>query len=154
MQQPLCSLIDAAAMVNIDGQNDQACVLKVTDKSIITDAISPEARQASGEGFAPVPGAIEGRDRSKCATDTSGGLGISFLKPLHRVGRKIDFPIHSISFKMLASTEASLSPSSCSTTASGMACTRPERRSAARAMMRCSHSSSDRSRSKMTLRRR
>jgi len=43
MQETLRSFIDAAAMINIDHQNDQACVLKITDNSIITDAIPPQA---------------------------------------------------------------------------------------------------------------
>lgn len=87
MQQTIPSLIDAAAMVNIDHQNDQACVVEIADNAIITDTVSPQARQASGEGFAPVPGIVEGRYRSKGGTDASGDLGISVPKPLRRVGR-------------------------------------------------------------------
>ena len=43
MQQIHRLFKDAAAMVNIDHQNYQACVLKITDHSIVTDAISPQA---------------------------------------------------------------------------------------------------------------
>ena len=73
-------------MININHQNDQACVLKIAGNAMITDTVPPQARQAPGEGFAPTPGAIEGRDCSKRGTDTSGGLGIRFPKPLRRVG--------------------------------------------------------------------
>ena len=44
MQQTLHSLIDAAAVIDIDHQNDQQCVSKVADNTIITDAIPPQAR--------------------------------------------------------------------------------------------------------------
>jgi len=85
MQQTLHSLIDAAAEIDIDHQNDQQCVSKVADNTIITDAVPPQARQASGEGLAPTPGAVEGRDCSKRGAYASGGVGVSFPKPLRRV---------------------------------------------------------------------
>lgn len=43
MRQTLQSFIDAAAMVDIDHQYDQARILKVADNAIITDAIPPQA---------------------------------------------------------------------------------------------------------------
>ena len=73
-------------MINVNHQNDQACVLKVANNAIVTDAIPPQTGEASGEGFASVPGAFECRDCSECGTDTSGGLWISFPKPLRDVG--------------------------------------------------------------------
>jgi hypothetical protein len=43
MQQTLHSLIDAAAVIGIDHQNDQQCVSKVADNTKITDAVPPQA---------------------------------------------------------------------------------------------------------------
>ncbi|NYG16993.1 hypothetical protein BJ956_001512 [Arthrobacter psychrochitiniphilus] len=74
-------------MININHQNDQACILQIADNSRIADAIPPQAGHPSSEGLASVPGVFERGDRSERGTNTPGILEVSFPKPLRCVGR-------------------------------------------------------------------